>query len=339
MEYIKKGVPQYKANLHSHTVLSDGKLTPEQMKQAYRDRGYSILAITDHEHPVDHSDLTEPDFLMLTGYEAYIRTNQECRMDIYAPEIHINLLARDPHNTAYINFNESYCKYIKDPEERAHLQKVGSQAPREYTVSYGNQFIQTALQNGYICAYNHPVWSMEDLNTIMQYKGLFSMEMCNYSSYLQGHLEYNGALYDTLLRKGRHLFTHSSDDNHNKFPFDSPRNDSFGGFTMILSDALTYDSVFHALETGRFYSSMGPLIHALTIEGKNVHIETSSAQQITMHYGTKRPLYAVGTREEPVTQADFVIPEQAQYVRFSVCDFEGKFADTRGFFREELDQF
>ena len=32
----------YKANLHCHTVISDGKLTKEQIREEYRKRGYSI---------------------------------------------------------------------------------------------------------------------------------------------------------------------------------------------------------------------------------------------------------------------------------------------------------
>ena len=60
---------QYKANLHSHSTLSDGKLTPEELKKLYKDNGYDILAITDHEYPKSHNDLTDKDFLMVTGYE------------------------------------------------------------------------------------------------------------------------------------------------------------------------------------------------------------------------------------------------------------------------------
>jgi len=30
----------YKANLHCHSTLSDGNLTPEQLKKAYMDKGY-----------------------------------------------------------------------------------------------------------------------------------------------------------------------------------------------------------------------------------------------------------------------------------------------------------
>ena len=50
---------QFKANLHCHTNLSDGKWTPEQVKEEYKKRGYSVIAITDHEHLVSHNDLTD----------------------------------------------------------------------------------------------------------------------------------------------------------------------------------------------------------------------------------------------------------------------------------------
>ena len=58
-----------KGNLHSHSTRSDGKLTPEEMKNLYKSRGYSILCCTDHEIMIGHHDLTDDDFLMLTGFE------------------------------------------------------------------------------------------------------------------------------------------------------------------------------------------------------------------------------------------------------------------------------
>ncbi len=63
---------QYKANLHCHSVLSDGHKTPAELKDMYKAHGYDILCITDHERPTDHTDMSEKDFLMLTGYEAYV---------------------------------------------------------------------------------------------------------------------------------------------------------------------------------------------------------------------------------------------------------------------------
>lgn len=38
-----------KANVHTHTTNSDGKMSPADVVNAYRDRGYKILSITDHD--------------------------------------------------------------------------------------------------------------------------------------------------------------------------------------------------------------------------------------------------------------------------------------------------
>ena len=331
--FIKKGAPQYKANLHCHTYLSDGKLSPAEVKEAYKNHGYSVLCITDHEHPVDHTDLSDPDFVMLTGYEAYIRNDD---YNYLKPEIHMNLFARDPHNVKYINFNDKWCKYIKDPEERANLEKVGSERPREYSVEYINDFIKTAKENGYICAQNHSTWSMEPEENILGYEGLFSMEIYNYGGDIVNRCEYNAKIYDRMLMSGKRIFCHAADDNHNREPFDAPDCDSFGGFTMILADELTYDGIFNALENGSFYASAGPEIFELSFDGKKAHIETSGAKQITMLSGDKICKRACGTYDSPVTVADFEISDLAPYVRFDVYDFEGKHADTRAFFRDEL---
>ena len=62
-------LPVYKANLHTHTTLSDGKCTPEQIKAMYLAEGYSIVAYTDHDILLDHADLCDERFLALNGYE------------------------------------------------------------------------------------------------------------------------------------------------------------------------------------------------------------------------------------------------------------------------------
>lgn len=63
----------YKANLHTHTTISDGRYTPEEIKDYYKARGYSVIAYTDHDVMVDHSDLNDGDFLAITSYE--VETN------------------------------------------------------------------------------------------------------------------------------------------------------------------------------------------------------------------------------------------------------------------------
>jgi histidinol phosphatase-like PHP family hydrolase len=67
IDLISSNKKQYKANLHCHSVLSDGRRTPEELKSMYKAQGYNILAITDHERPMQHQALSEKDFIMLTG--------------------------------------------------------------------------------------------------------------------------------------------------------------------------------------------------------------------------------------------------------------------------------
>jgi len=336
LEYIKKGAPQFKANLHSHSNLSDGTLTPEELKAAYKSRGYSVLAITDHERPHDHSALSDDDFLMLTAYEAHIRHSPEGKSDLYGPEIHINLISREPHNLALIDYSPYYAGRLSEEEKNGGIPLIMPDRVRDYTPEYINHFVEKANRHGYICTHNHPTWSLEAHETVAQYRGFFSMEMCNYNSHIAHHIEYNANLYDRLMRDGRRIFCHSVDDDHNRKPFDTPGSDSFGGFTMILAEELTYPAIIDALEKGNFYSSMGPEIHELTFDGPNVHIETSPVTQIAMIYGAKRPQAFLASEDEPITSADFVIPESAPYVRFTLCDAHGRHTDTRGFFRDEL---
>ncbi|MEE1042931.1 MAG: PHP domain-containing protein [Clostridia bacterium] len=59
----------YKANLHVHSTLSDGRWLPQEIKKAYMERGYSIIAFTDHNILIPHHDLTDENFLALTGVE------------------------------------------------------------------------------------------------------------------------------------------------------------------------------------------------------------------------------------------------------------------------------
>ena len=334
MEFIKEGQRQYKANLHAHSTLSDGALTPEELKKIYKEAGYSILAITDHEFPRDHSDLSEKDFLLITGYEAYIRKNILGIFHPFEAEIHINLFAREAHNEAIVNYNPQYCKYLP-LKDHFTLKKVGSKKLRRYSVKYINSFIQTAKKNGYICALNHPYWSMEDFERIQQYEGFFSMELVNTSSFLSNNVEYNAQLYDFLLRKGKKLFIHSADDNHNKHPLKSKKNDSFGGYTMVIAEDLSYEKVFSALEKGNFYSSTGPTIEGLSIKDGVAKIKTTPAQKIVMYFGSKKPEFLLGDESAPVCKGEFLIPKEAKYIRFSVFDFTGKSADTRAFFKEE----
>lgn len=335
MEFVSKKEHQWKANLHCHSNLSDGRLSPEQLVQAYKDRGYQILAITDHEAPYDHSRFSCDDFLMLTGYEAYIRPSAQCKLDNFGPEIHLNLFAKDPRNLTYIGYDPNFCKYL--PEMYAEsLPKSRDLGRRRYDPAYIQSFIDTAVENGYLVSYNHPCWSMERAEDILNLNNCFSMEVFNTGSMKINGYEENMALYDALLRRGRFWYLHGADDNHNVVPLDDYLNDSFGSWTMVIAPELTYRAVIEALEKGRFYATTGPEIYDLKISGDVATLECSDAVCITMHMSPKYTRKAYNSDGSERRQARFRIPEDAPYVYFTVLDRHGRKAHTHAFRREEF---
>jgi len=59
----------YKANLHCHTTLSDGEVSARERVDQYREKGYSVLAITDHHVTNDVSGFSDESFLTISGIE------------------------------------------------------------------------------------------------------------------------------------------------------------------------------------------------------------------------------------------------------------------------------
>ena len=68
-KYLLPPYNQYKANMHSHSTCSDGRYTVEELKDAYKARGYSIIAFSDHTIVRDHSALNDDNFLALSSAE------------------------------------------------------------------------------------------------------------------------------------------------------------------------------------------------------------------------------------------------------------------------------
>ena len=52
---LPDGLPEFKANLHCHTTVSDGELTPQQIKECYQKAGYSVVAFSDHDRFYTHN--------------------------------------------------------------------------------------------------------------------------------------------------------------------------------------------------------------------------------------------------------------------------------------------
>ncbi len=330
---IDPALNQYKANLHCHSVYSDGKLTPEQLKDAYKSHGYSVLCISDHEHLIPHNDLTDEDFLTLTGYEVYIRKLPHD--NLHNDQIHFNLFARDKNEDRLVYFTPEITKYIPK-EQFPDVKYFKFVEHRRYEADFINEMVDYAKKCGFIAQYNHPVWSFENESDILSYEGFFAMEWCNYGCVVEGFNEFNEVYYETNLRAGRNWAPTGGDDNHNRHPFGDPHCDSFGAFTYILADKLDYDTVFSALENQNFYASTGPRIYSLVSDKGTLRVKTSNARKIVFSTDTRHRKTEIAVEGKTVNEAEFVFGNQTSWVRVEVVDEKGNKAVSRAYYKDEV---
>ena len=64
-----RGSRWFKGNLHAHTELSDGALSPARVVEIYKKHNYDFLAVTDHDLYDACPELSDEDFLILPGGE------------------------------------------------------------------------------------------------------------------------------------------------------------------------------------------------------------------------------------------------------------------------------
>lgn len=318
----------YKANLHCHTTVSDGMMSPEETKNIFKKKGYSVVAFTDHDVMVPHPELADEEFLPLNGYEMEVNEEKEAR---FRKTCHMCLIAIEPDNLKQVCFHRS--KYLGGNSAN-YLDKIqyDENEPdyiREHTHECISDMMKKGRENGFFVTYNHPDWSLENYSDYMGYNHMNAMEIFNNECYLIGYCEYNEKTYDDMLRGGKRIYCIATDDCHHEEACG-------GGFTMIKAEKLEYRAITNALVEGNFYASQGPLIYDLWFENGKIHIDCSDAVSIAMHTSSRRALLILANDGEAVNTADFdVVPEDG-YVRITVTDSKGKHANTNAYFTDEL---
>ena len=321
----------YKANLHTHSTISDGKLTPKEVKEAYKSLGYQILCLTDHDIIVDHSDMNEPDFLMLTGIE--IKVNAPGWSWTNGKTYHMNLISKNPGNL----WSPSKI-YRKFPDSAAYEDKMQCEnMALEHNPESINAMIEKATETGFLVMYNHPTWSCQTYPDYAGLKGLWGMELRNTECCMIGHNENNFRVFKDILNNGTRVFPLGTDDMH------SPR--ALGkSWIMVGAKDLNYASVIEALEKGDFYMSCGPEITDLYMEGNVLKVTCSDAQRINLE-SHGRMAKVVIADDVPLREAKFdletffsqVNPDDPNvYVYVTVTASDGSYATTRAFYLNEL---
>lgn len=360
-QYLLTKGNYYKADLHCHTTISDGKKTPEEIKEMYMAKGYSIVAFTDHEYIVTHNDLTDDNFLAINGYEYAV--SEPVTPDRPGPACktyHMNMYCKDKNNDTIIGFTYKNVAWATSRGGRDinSVKYILPRETREYNAEFVNGIIKDANDNGFFVSINHPMWSLQTFTDYKDIEGLWGIELYNHGCNVVGYLEDSNHIYDKLLRQGKFLFPLATDDNHNA-DAEHPEKDSFGGFVMIHADKLEYETVINALLAGDFYSSTGPLFEEIYIEDGMAHVKCSPVREIRMltegrdgmiarnkngvNAATSSKATALSFKADEfngdyLTEAVFEIDKDfcGTLIRFDLRGLDGTFADTRAFSLREL---
>lgn len=318
----------FKANLHCHSTLSDGKLTPEELKTAYKGMGYQVLAITDHDIMVPHDELNDDHFLTLHGME--LEVNEE--KDIPWPEkrsCHFCFIALDEKNLRQPCWHPGRYLFGHSAEHRDKIQIDEETAPyiRHYSAEGISDMMRIGREKGFFVTYNHPTWSLEDYACYSGYQHMHAMEICNWGCVMEGYQEYNPRVYDDLLRQGKRIYCIGADDNHGE-------GDMGGAWVMIKAEKLNYRNITDALAQGHFYASQGPEIRELYVEDGVIYAACSPAREIVFTCGNRKAKRIRANEGEVLTEGSFALEEGSRYVRVTVIDQQGRPADSNAFFFE-----
>lgn len=323
--------PFFKANLHTHSYLSDGKHSPERLKEEYKKRGYSVVAFTDHEHLIDNSRLDDAEFLTITSCELAVKEfpNQSTQKNMFMKAAHFNAYALDQHNTLTPCHSLIYEKSFINDNCR-HLLRECGEYEREYSPEGINRMIAEIKRQGFLVSYNHPSWSLEDARDYTAYEGMDFVEIYNHICTQEGHND-DEHMFDEMLKMGKKVFCTACDDSHNRKGFDAANRDCFGGWVWINADRLEYQTIMTALSNGEFYASTGPEIFSLALDGDKVYVKTSDCNRITCVTGGRRRKTVFADNENSISEAEFTLSPDDGYFRIRVTDKEGKHAYTQAY--------
>jgi hypothetical protein len=288
----------FRGNLHCHSNRSDGLREPEEVVGAYHEAGYDFVCLSDHfeaEYGWQVSDthhLRDENFTTILGAE----------------------LSAAP-------WEQRDCYWVT----AAGLpMDFGAPPPGDHA-----EAIRRAADLGAFLVMLHPGLNNLPLAATPRLPGLdavHAVEVYNHNCAMAAIPDRADGAYmlDGLLESGRRVLANAGDDTH----FGHPR-DRFGGWVEVHCDRLDSEALLGAMKAGRYYSTQGPSLGELVVDGGRLCVETSEAYAISLTTGGDR--WQSGSErhssegDEPITEAEFDLgPLRGSYCRVTVVDMAGR---------------
>ncbi len=292
--------PLLKGNLHTHTTRSDGLGTPEEVIRKYISHGYDFLAITDHRLYNYQNFVKDSPITIIPGME--MDRNME------GPGIHcFHTVCLGPAKKDGNGFDQDQSFVRGIVRDQVEFQEV----------------LDMIHMNGNITFYCHPQWSSTPAREFEQLQDNFAMEIWNSGCAMEREMDTNAAYWDELLVQGKKIYGVAVDDGHTM-------EQHCVGWVRVACDN-TIMAILEALKNGAFYSSCGPEIFDFYMEDGVAAVECSPCDRILFTYG-QAPNEVVRHQVDPITRAEFKVPDHYRYLRAVVVDELGHRAWTNPIF-------
>ncbi|MEM9098548.1 MAG: CehA/McbA family metallohydrolase [Pseudomonadota bacterium] len=242
----------WRGNLHTHCDRSDGALPAEEVCRRYGNAGYDFLCLSDHFVGRYNYPITDT-----TGF----RTNR-----------FTTILGAEVHSGAMANGELWHILAVGLPGDFAP-----SNSPEFEPIpdqESGAEIAQRCREAGAFVAIAHPQWYGQTLADAMSIDAAHAVEIYNHGCAIECGRGDGWAICDLMLSAGRKLTAIATDDAH----FIGP--DHFGGWVMVKAQENTPEALLQALKDGAFYSSTGPELRDVTLDGDTIHVACSPVAHI-----------------------------------------------------------
>ena len=166
-----------KAGLHTHTKNSDGKFTPEEVIEMYKNEGFDVLAFTDHRRTNKVSEYDGKGMTLISGIELH---------------------PVGPRNSPW------------------HILAVGVPEDFQHThPATGQEAVDRANESGAAVFCAHPYWCGFTPDEVMTLNNILGIEVYNTSTRYIGK-DYNMYCWDACLDAGKEYTAIAVDDIHQR---------------------------------------------------------------------------------------------------------------------------
>jgi hypothetical protein len=295
----------WRGNLHTHSNLSDGALPLDRAVEAYKDAGYDFVQMSEH---------------FIDRYRWPVADTRPFRSNRFT-----TLIGAELHAMA------------TEVGELWHIVAAGlpldfePPAPDET----GPELAARATAAGAFVGIAHPAWSQLSIGDGNALTAAHAVEIYNHGCFVEVDRGDGWYLLDQLLRQGRRLTAFATDDAHFK------SDDAFGGWVHVKAETLEPEALLEALKAGQYYSSQGPQIHEIAIDGDELWIASSPVNAIGVVGHNSR---SAGRYGRAITEAridlgmlgkSWTEVKRSPWIRIVLIDPAGKRAWTNPIWHDE----